>query len=143
MPPTATRSRNQLSNQSPNLSDIKTPTTDVAGDSVVDKVAAKEQRQLEKVAKAKHAANVIAMFNEMASHTGLMPPAVYGNGKGSDYPTKIARIGKEMPNGGTLKEWENYLHCVFNTGSDFWIDRAIFDDLLEPKTLRKVRAGKW
>ncbi|EEZ5468064.1 helix-turn-helix domain-containing protein [Escherichia coli] len=143
MPTTATRSRNQLSNQSPNLSDIKTPTTDVAGDSVVDKVAAKEQRQREKVAKAKHAANVIAMFNEMASHTGLMPPAVYGNGKGSDYPTKIARIGKEMPNGGTLKEWENYLHCVFNTGSDFWIDRAIFDDLLEPKTLRKVRAGKW
>lgn len=139
MPPTATRSRNQLSNQSPNLSDIKTPTTDVAGDSVVDKEAAKEQRQREKVAKAKKAHDVIAMFNEMANATGLMPPAVYAD----DYPGKIAKISKLMPNGGTLEEWENYLNCAFETGSDFWIDRAIFDDLLEPKTLRKVRAGKW
>ncbi len=131
--------RNQLLNRSPNQSDLTTPTHDCAGDSVVDKVALKEQRQQEKVAKAKKAHDVIAMFNEMANATGLMPPAVYAD----DYPGKIAKISKLMPNGGTLEEWENYLNCAFETGSDFWIDRAIFDDLLEPKTLRKVRAGKW
>ncbi|EJE3344126.1 helix-turn-helix domain-containing protein [Escherichia coli] len=131
--------RNQSLNRSPNRSDLTTPTHDCAGDSVVDKAALKEQRQQEKVAKAKKAHDVIAMFNEMANATGLMPPAVYAD----DYPGKIAKISKLMPNGGTLEEWENYLNCAFETGSDFWIDRAIFDDLLEPKTLRKVRAGKW
>lgn len=143
MPPTATRSRNQLSNQSPNLSDIKTPTTDVAGDSVVDKEAAKEQRQREKVAKAKHAANVVKLFNAIAANTDTLPDAIYGNGMGLDYPAKIAKLGREMANGGTLEDWGGYFTQALTHISDFRLNSATFDDLLRPETLRKVRAGRW
>ncbi|HAW1028248.1 TPA: helix-turn-helix domain-containing protein [Escherichia coli] len=142
IPPSTRCEGNLLPNQSPNRSDIKTPTHDCAGDVGGDKVAAKERRQREKVAKAKRANEVIALYNEMASRTGLMPPAIYGDGKGSDYPAKIAKLGKEMKNGGTLEDWRNYLAQALNTASDFWIDRAIFDDLLKPETLRKVRDGR-
>lgn len=143
MPPTATRSRNQLSNLSPNQSDLKTPTANAAGDSVVDKVALKEQRQREKVAKAKHAADVVKLFNAIAANTDTLPDAIYGNGKGSDYPAKIAKLGREMANGGTLEDWGEYFTQALMNISDFRLNSATFDDLLRLETLRKVRAGRW
>lgn len=143
MPPTATRSRNQLLNRSPNRSDLKTPTHDCAGDSVGDKAALKEQRQQEKVARAKHASEVIALFNAIAAKTDTLPDAIYGNGKGMDYPAKIAKLGREMANGGTLEDWGGYFTQALMNISDFRLNSATFDDLLRPETLRKVRVGRW
>ncbi|MCL5639806.1 helix-turn-helix domain-containing protein [Escherichia coli] len=142
-PPTATRSRNQLLNRSPNRSDLKTPTHDCAGDSVGDKAALKEQRQQEKVARAKHASEVIALFNAIAAKTDTLPDAIYGNGKGMDYPAKIAKLGREMANGGTLEDWGEYFTQALMNISDFRLNSATFDDLLRLETLRKVRAGRW
>ncbi|MBF5317018.1 helix-turn-helix domain-containing protein [Escherichia coli] len=135
--------RNQLLNQSPNQSDLKTPTHDCAGDSGGDEVAAKEQRQREKVAKAKHASEVIKLFNTIAANTDTLPDAIYGNGKGMDYPAKIAKLGREMANGGTLEDWGGYFTQALMNISDFRLNSATFDDLLRPETLRKVRAGRW
>ncbi|EET7254170.1 helix-turn-helix domain-containing protein [Escherichia coli] len=143
MPPTATRSRNQLSNQLSNQSDLNTPTHDCAGDVVMDKAALKEQRQREKVAKAKHASEVIKLFNAIAANTDTLPDAIYGNGKGMDYPAKIAKLGREMANGGTLEDWEGYFAQALTNISDFRLNNATFDDLLRLETLRKVRAGRW
>ncbi|EIQ2176815.1 hypothetical protein LUT65_001235 [Escherichia coli] len=135
--------RNQLSNQSPNQSDLNTPTHDCAGDVVMDKAALKEQRQREKVAKAKHASEVIKLFNAIAANTATLPDAIYGNGKGMDYPAKIAKLGREMANGGTLEDWERYITQALTNISDFRLNNATFDDLLRLETLRKVRAGRW
>ncbi|EJL5419104.1 hypothetical protein NMO07_003921 [Escherichia coli] len=135
--------RNQLSNQSPNQSDLKTPTHNCAGDVVMDKAALKEQRQREKVAKAKHASEVIKLFNAIAANTDTLPDAIYGNGKGMDYPAKIAKLGREMANGGTLEDWEGYFAQALTNISDFRLNNATFDDLLRLETLRKVRAGRW
>ncbi|ELL8314696.1 TPA: helix-turn-helix domain-containing protein [Escherichia coli] len=143
MPPTATRSRNQLSNQLSNQSDLNTPTHDCAGDVVMDKAALREQRQREKVAKAKHASEVIKLFNAIAANTDTLPDAIYGNGKGMDYPAKIAKLGREMTNGGTLEDWERYITQALTNISDFRLNNATFDDLLRLETLRKVRAGRW
>ncbi|EER7646079.1 helix-turn-helix domain-containing protein [Escherichia coli] len=143
MPPTATRSRNQLSNQLSNQSDLNTPTHDCAGDVVMDKAALKEQRQRGKVAKAKHASEVIKLFNAIAANTDTLPDAIYGNGKGMDYPAKIAKLGREMANGGTLEDWEGYFAQALTNISDFRLNNATFDDLLRLETLRKVRAGRW
>lgn len=130
-------------NRSPNQSDLKTPTHDCAGDSVGDKAALKEQRQQEKVARAKHASEVIALFNAIAAKTDTLPDAIYGNGKGMDYPAKIAKLGREMANGGTLEDWGGYFTQALMNISDFRLNSATFDDLLRPETLRKVRAGRW
>ena len=135
--------RNQSMDLSPNQSDLNTPTHDCAGDAGEDKTAAKERRQQEKVARAKHASEVIKLFNAIAANTDTLPDAIYGNGKGSDYPAKIAKLGREMANGGTLEDWGGYFTQALTNISDFRLNNATFDDLLRPETLRKVRAGRW
>ncbi|MFO6484757.1 hypothetical protein ACLBR5_18490 [Escherichia coli] len=96
---------------------------------MVDKEAAKEQRQRKKVAKAKHAANVVKLFNAIAANTDTLPDAIYGNGMGLDYPAKIAKLGREMANGGTLEDWEEKVAPQALTHiSDFRLNNATFDD---------------